>query len=133
MSKHTGQLARVIDRDGPRCWYCSAPFASDDIPGSVIHNPPSAFLGGPCGCGDTSVQERDERGNHICDGRCPHLQPTRSPAPGFHFPEREHVVPKSKGGSLDDDNVVASCSRCNAHKRTTMPDEWSVPIEWGHR
>lgn len=40
---------------------------------------------------------------------------------GFHV---EHMLPQSRGGSNDDDNLVASCRRCNMAKSSQTPLEW---------
>ncbi len=36
----------------------------------------------------------------------------------------DHVVPKSRGGSNDADNLVASCERCNTSKGNKLLHEW---------
>lgn len=36
----------------------------------------------------------------------------------------EHVVPLSRGGSNDPDNIVIACLRCNLSKSDRMPHEW---------
>ena len=39
-------------------------------------------------------------------------------------PTRDHVVPKSKGGRLNTDNVVIACVHCNANKADRSYDEF---------
>ena len=41
---------------------------------------------------------------------------------------RDHVVPKSRGGSDDWDNVVAACRRCNHHKGNRLPHECGMEL-----
>lgn len=36
----------------------------------------------------------------------------------------DHVVPRSRGGSDNAENLVASCVKCNGEKRNRTPDEW---------
>lgn len=36
----------------------------------------------------------------------------------------DHVLPRSQGGSDDDDNRVPACARCNIAKNDRTPDEW---------
>jgi len=36
----------------------------------------------------------------------------------------EHMQPKSRGGTWDKDNIVASCPRCNTEKATKTVDEY---------
>ena len=36
----------------------------------------------------------------------------------------DHVIPRSRGGSDDDDNLVLSCAGCNHSKRDKTPGEW---------
>jgi hypothetical protein len=38
--------------------------------------------------------------------------------------ECDHVIPVSRGGSNEDDNLVASCFRCNRAKHDKTADEW---------
>lgn len=38
----------------------------------------------------------------------------------------DHVVPFTRGGTNDDDNLVAACADCNCRKRARTPDEWSA-------
>jgi hypothetical protein len=38
----------------------------------------------------------------------------------------EHVIPRSKGGSNDPENLAMSCARCNQHRGTIDADEFMV-------
>lgn len=40
----------------------------------------------------------------------------------------DHVVPRSRGGPTNWDNVVACCKRCNARKRDRTPDEAGMAL-----
>jgi 5-methylcytosine-specific restriction endonuclease McrA len=42
---------------------------------------------------------------------------------GGHADSIDHVVPRSKGGPHEWDNVVAACRPCNARKRDRSPEE----------
>ena len=39
----------------------------------------------------------------------------------------DHVIPVSRGGTGERQNLTAACSRCNWEKRDFTPDEWR---EW---
>ena len=41
---------------------------------------------------------------------------------------RDHVVPKSRGGKDEWENVVAACKRCNHHKGNRLPHECSMEL-----
>ena|SRR5699024_7302284 len=41
----------------------------------------------------------------------------------FHI---DHVVPVSRGGSDDPDNLVVACDFCNRDKHDMTPDEWAA-------
>ncbi len=51
---------------------------------------------------------------------------------GTQFPRseltRDHVLPKSRGGSDRWENVVAACRRCNWHKDNRTPEEAQMPL-----
>lgn len=36
----------------------------------------------------------------------------------------DHVIPLSRGGSSDPDNLVAACRSCNSRKKDKTPEEW---------
>lgn len=38
--------------------------------------------------------------------------------------ECDHVVPVSRGGSHDEDNLTTACFTCNRSKRDKLPEEW---------
>jgi len=42
----------------------------------------------------------------------------------------DHVIPKSKGGTNDPENLVAACAECNYSKGAKHPDDWSWPWFW---
>jgi len=39
----------------------------------------------------------------------------------FSTATRDHVIPRSKGGGNQDDNIVLSCKKCNSKKSNKMP------------
>jgi 5-methylcytosine-specific restriction endonuclease McrA len=41
----------------------------------------------------------------------------------------DHVLPRSRGGPTNWDNVVACCKRCNARKRDRTPDEAGMALQ----
>jgi hypothetical protein len=43
----------------------------------------------------------------------------------------DHVIPRSKGGANDPDNLVSSCYRCNQNKAAHTPEEANMPIKYG--
>lgn len=40
----------------------------------------------------------------------------------------DHVVPRSRGGGSDWDNVVTSCAPCNTRKGDRLPEEAAMPL-----
>ena len=36
----------------------------------------------------------------------------------------DHIIPRSRGGSDDDDNLATACRRCNCRKGARTPLEW---------
>lgn len=40
--------------------------------------------------------------------------------------EADHVLPKSRGGLNDTENLVCSCRACNRSKKDRTPDEWRL-------
>lgn len=49
---------------------------------------------------------------------CYYCGTTRGP---FH---RDHVIPRSRGGSDDESNIVIACASCNSAKGDRTPEEW---------
>lgn len=48
--------------------------------------------------------------------------------------EMDHVVPRSRGGSDDQSNLVTACQSCNGSKWAWLPSEWAGPKSAGeHR
>ncbi len=44
------------------------------------------------------------------------------------YPEREHVIPRSRGGSNDPSNLVLACQGCNVRKGARLLSE--LPVDW---
>ncbi len=42
----------------------------------------------------------------------------------------EHVIPKSKGGKSDYDNVVLACRKCNCKKDNRLPSEAGMHLKY---
>jgi len=49
---------------------------------------------------------------------------------GMSFPELDHLMPRSKGGSSKIDNLVLSCGKCNHQKNDKTEGEY---IGWLNR
>lgn len=41
---------------------------------------------------------------------------------------RDHVIPRSKGGTSESSNLVKCCQSCNASKGDMTPEEWAESI-----
>jgi hypothetical protein len=54
---------------------------------------------------------------HIYDGECQYCC-KRIP---YSSATRDHLLPRSKGGSNDDNNIVLSCKKCNLKKSNKFP------------
>ena len=39
--------------------------------------------------------------------------------------ERDHIIPKSRGGSDEPENLVPTCQQCNRGKHNRTPEEWT--------
>lgn len=48
--------------------------------------------------------------------------------PGRHHLTVDHVVPRSRGGSHDWDNLVTACTRCNQRKGSLTPEEANMSL-----
>jgi len=42
----------------------------------------------------------------------------------------DHVIPQSRGGSHESDNLVCACASCNSRKRNRTPEEWLGGMSW---
>lgn len=40
----------------------------------------------------------------------------------------DHVIPRSRGGKDDWDNMVVACMPCNTNKGNKTPEEWGTPL-----
>lgn len=49
-------------------------------------------------------------------------------APGRHWLTVDHVLPRSRGGRHDWDNLVTACTRCNQKKGSSTPEEADMPL-----
>jgi 5-methylcytosine-specific restriction endonuclease McrA len=49
-------------------------------------------------------------------------------SPGRHLLTVDHVVPRSRGGRHDWENLVTACTRCNQRKGSLTPDESSMQL-----
>jgi 5-methylcytosine-specific restriction endonuclease McrA len=72
------------------------------------------------------------RDNH----QCQYCGATAEPRPNrggrkYHLAAMtiDHVVPRSRGGRTDWDNVVACCGRCNARKGGRLPQEAGMKLK----
>lgn len=59
------------------------------------------------------------RAEVLASGRCAYC--------GDFASQVDHIIPVSKGGTADRENLVAACSSCNFDKLDFTPDEWR---EW---
>jgi len=48
--------------------------------------------------------------------------------PGRHSLTVDHVLPRSRGGSHDWDNLVTACTRCNQRKGSRTPEEADMAL-----
>jgi|SRR5579872_376392 len=53
--------------------------------------------------------------------RCVYCERLLTEETGKH---RDHLIPKSRGGSDDVENCVVACATCNMNKRDKTPSEW---------
>lgn len=102
----TPWLARLVEINGPYCHYCGRRVVQDHewIPSKV----------------------RDHDGQRF-------VATFGAPA-GLRLPTRDHVLPRSRGGSNKPENIVLACHSCNSQKRAKTADEYRVWLEdkWGH-
>ena len=73
-----------------------------------------------------ALGERDGWVCWLCDGAVDAEAPVGSP----HAPTVDHVVPRSRGGATEPDNLRLAHRRCNGRRADTLPElDW--PAEFG--
>jgi hypothetical protein len=45
---------------------------------------------------------------------------------GWPATEVDHIIPGSRGGGHEDENLVPACSRCDLQKGAHTPEEWAA-------
>ena len=53
--------------------------------------------------------------------------------PFLPSPTLDHVLPKSRGGKDDPNNLVLCCASCNSRKGARTPSEWLQAMQEGQR
>ena len=119
-------LLRIAERDGGwKCRYCGIGLVNIDDPACVVQSVRQRTVpGGGCGCG--AGTEDPDTGDRSCWG-CPDAYPVMvlRAADGLSWPEVEHLIPRSRGGSpCKLDNLGMSCHGCNARKGTMTEAEY---------
>jgi hypothetical protein len=95
-------IADLLERDpGMRCAYCAA----------LLAEPPQLVGMDAWEAKGWSYSEFDDGGAWLL-------------AEGFASAHRDHVHPRSKGGTDDLDNLVLSCDACNISKGATSLVVW---------
>ncbi|XEC97628.1 HNH endonuclease [Paenibacillus tarimensis] len=41
----------------------------------------------------------------------------------------DHIVPESRGGSIEKSNLITSCNICNSHKGSRTPEEACMELQ----
>ena len=49
---------------------------------------------------------------------------------GRHATTVDHLVPRSKGGSMDPSNLAAACEKCNYAKKANGDSPLAITINW---
>ncbi|TVP53928.1 MAG: HNH endonuclease [Gemmatimonadales bacterium] len=62
------------------------------------------------------------------DYTCQYCGRHRRQLRGRQFLTRDHILPVSRGGANDWENVVTSCSPCNNRKASRTPEEAHMPL-----
>ena len=113
VTKVAASIMRIGERDGWTCSYCEIPLVplgrEDEICGPIR---PTVINYDHCGCG-----------LHEWGGPCVTPGGYVLP-PGYEWPVRDHVIPRSRGGSDNAENLVLSCNGCNSSKGARTPEEW---------
>lgn len=68
-----------------------------------------------------------KRLHHVCQGRCIHCdQPTVLHGKGKKKATRDHIIPKSKGGSWTISNLILACETCNNDRADMYLDQYQI-------
>ncbi|MBP7594328.1 MAG: HNH endonuclease [Candidatus Microthrix sp.] len=95
------------------CSYCHVLLVPVNDPGSVCAWRPEQVFWDHCGCGNHRV------GVEPCILGAGWTTPR-----GWEWPQIDHVVPTSRGGSDDPSNLVLACCRCNSAKGALPASEF---------
>ena len=93
---------KVIDRDGYHCRWCGIPVISIEAHDHLKKVYPKAFRWGP---------KNRNRHKHAAFQAMTHVE------------SHDHVIPWSRGGHTSLENLVVSCSPCNAGRSNFLPEE----------
>lgn len=99
----------LIERDGSACTYCGVPLVNFDTGEGLVVVPWQ-----PCPGGHGDVYPCPDGGHG----------PFLRAVAGYRFPELDHVLPRSRGGSDSLHNLVLACGPCNGRKGARTPGEW---------
>lgn len=97
---------RILERDEWKCFWCRRPLAQTELeidPGATHR---------------TIKLNMEQYRNETM-----RLALTNPSAPAW--PTIDHIVPRVRGGTDHEFNLVASCLDCNNTKGNLMPDEWA--------
>ena len=64
-----------------------------------------------------------------CNGKLKHLKGAPCVACGTPSDTIDHIIPLSKGGTNDIDNLQPMCRSCNAKKNDSLPDQQGINRE----
>lgn len=91
---------KVIDRDGYHCRWCGIPVISTEARDHLKKAYPDAFRWGS-----------KNRHKHAAFQAMTHVE------------NHDHVIPRSRGGHTSLENLIVSCSPCNAGRLNFLPEE----------
>jgi 5-methylcytosine-specific restriction endonuclease McrA len=109
LSKRYRELQALAERDGGWfCFYCQHPLADEQDPANFV------------------LERYECPGGHFdvypCNQGC--NEPRLLLATGLRWAQRDHVLPRSRGGSDNLVNLVLACGDCNNRKGARTPGEW---------
>jgi hypothetical protein len=119
-SASTRQYLALADRDGWECAYCHCPLIPlNGTTGKTWHS------------GEyRAVCPNGEHLNSSQAAPCWH-EGYWTAEPGYEWPQVDHVIPRSRGGSNDLGNLALACLPCNARKGARLLGE--LPVDWWMR